>query len=342
MKRWPWQRAAAQRGTLACMLDGDTLTWVHAEGQPGRPGRVLAAGSTALAPEGGAHPLRGRPAATLITVLPLHASQLLQVEAPAVPPEELRAAARWRIKDLVEGALDDYTIDVMPVGQGPARGAKSLFVVAARNAVVRRTTAWAQAADLPLAVVDVAETTQRNLQAAAARAEGLAGRATAALFRHGSLCLLTLCFDGELHEARRLAAELLDEAGSTHTAASGPLMDDPSAPLPADWDYVDYGAAPEAGAPAQLHERLLGELQRSFDVWERSHPEQPLAALWLAVGPGSEALCADLAPALGLRVRPLPTTTLLPGLAEAAPDAALQTTLLPLLGALLRDDSPRP
>ncbi len=342
MKRWPWQRAAAQHGTLACTVDGDTLAWVHAEGRPGRPGRVLAAGSGPLAPEGGAGPLRGRPAATLIAVVPLHASQLLLVEAPAVPPEELRAAARWRIKDLVEGALDDYTIDVMPVGNGPARGAKSLFVAAARNNVVRRATEWARGADLPLAVVDVAETTQRNLQTAAAAAAGLAGRATAALLRHGAVCLLTLCVDGELHEARRLSAELLDDASTASGGGNGPLVDDPSAPLPADWDYVDYGAAPDAGAAAQLHERLLGELQRSFDVWERSHPEQPLEALWLAVGPGTEALCADLAPGLGLRVLPLPTTTLLPGLAEAAPDAALQTTLLPLLGALLRDDSPSP
>jgi MSHA biogenesis protein MshI len=340
MKRWPWQRPAAQRGTLACTVDGDTLAWVHAEGTPGRPGRVLAAGSGSLAPEGGASPLRGRPAATLIAVVPLHASQLLQVEAPAVPPEELRAAARWRIKDLVEGALDDYTIDVMPVGSGSARGAKALFVAAARNTVLRRTTEWAQGADLPLAVVDVAETTQRNLQTAAAAAEGLAGRATAALLRHGAQCLLTLCVDGELYEARRLSAELLDDAAAGHGSSGSPLADDPAAPLPADWDYVDYGAVPEADAPVQTHERLLGELQRSFDVWERSHPAQPLAALWLATGAGTDALCQALAPALGLRVLPLQPESLLPGLAAAAPDAELQTALLPLLGALLRDDRP--
>ncbi|WP_164885145.1 hypothetical protein [Rubrivivax rivuli] len=340
MRRWPWQRAAAQRGTLACTVDGDTLAWVHAEGAPGKPGRVLGAGLATLTADGDPGPLRGRPAATLIAVMPLNASQLLQVEAPAVPPEELRAAARWRIKDLVEGALDDYTIDVMPVGSGPARGAKALFVAAARNAAVRRTTEWAQEADLPLAVVDVAETTQRNLQTAAAAAEGLTGRATAALLRHGTQCLLTLCVDGDLFEARRLAAELLDDTAAGLGGGSGPLVDDPAAPLPADWDYVDYGAVPDAGATVQTHERLLGELQRSFDVWERSHPTQPLAALWLATGPGTEALCQALAPALGLRVLPLQPETLLPGLAAAAPDAELQTSLLPLLGALLRDDSP--
>ena len=340
MKPWPWQRRTTPQGTLACSIDGDTLAWVQAEGPPGRPGRVLAAGLEPLAANSSQGSWRNRPAGALIAVVPLHASQLLQVEAPPVPPEELRAAARWRIKDLVDGALDDYTIDVMPVGSGPARGARAIFVAAARNAEVRRVVEWAEAAGRPLHAVDVAETTQRNLQTTAAAAEGLSGRATAALLRHGAQCLLTLCVDGELHDTRRLAAELLDEAGAGAGTGPSPLLDDPSAPLPPDWDYVDYGALPEAGAPAPSSERLLAELQRSFDVWERSHPQLPLAALWLGTGAGDPAICAALAPALGLRVLPLNPPALLPGLEEAAPGAELQTRLLPLLGALLRDDSP--
>jgi MSHA biogenesis protein MshI len=339
--KWP-SFSAPLRGVIALRRDGNTLSWVHAEGEPGRPGRVLACGEASTLGEAGASAaqrLKALAPKQVLAVLPLHAAQLLLIEAPAVPPEELRAAARWRIKDMVEGVLDDYTVDVMAVGDGQERGTRHLFVAAATNARVRELSELAQDAGLPLSVIDIVEAAQRNLQTAAASAAGLQARATAALLRHGEHCLLTLCVDGELFEARRLDAALLDAAQAAPTTAAGALAEDPAAPLPDDWHYVDYGAQPEAEHHDAGHERLLLELQRSFDVWERSHPGHPLAALWLHVGAESAALSLQLGRTLGLRVEVLDALTLFPGLEEAAPDAALRESALPLLGALLRSET---
>ena len=39
-------------------------------------------------------------------VMPLGSYNLLQIEAPKVPPEELRSAVRWRVKDLIDFPID--------------------------------------------------------------------------------------------------------------------------------------------------------------------------------------------------------------------------------------------
>src|SRR5205814_7806519 len=41
--------------------------------------------------------------------------QILLVEPPKVPADELKAAIRWKIKDLLEYHIDDATVDVFEV-----------------------------------------------------------------------------------------------------------------------------------------------------------------------------------------------------------------------------------
>ena len=50
-----------------------------------------------------------------ITTLDIGAYSLLFVEAPDVPSSELRAAIRWRVKDLIDFHIDDAVIDVFDV-----------------------------------------------------------------------------------------------------------------------------------------------------------------------------------------------------------------------------------
>ena len=47
-----------------------------------------------------------------ITTLNIGSYALLLVEAPDVPATELRAAIRWRVKDLIDFHIDDAVIDV--------------------------------------------------------------------------------------------------------------------------------------------------------------------------------------------------------------------------------------
>ena len=332
--KWPWQRDNGN-GTLVFSSSDEGVRWARAE----RAGAPVQAGFVERGSDSSADFVRrlrdAVPAAQSATaVLPLPAAQWLRIDAPAVRPEELRAAARWHIKEYIEGPLDELTLDVMEVDAEPTRASKQLFVVAAANRVIRGTTDLARSAGWELGAIDVAETVQRNLQTAAVAAAGLGGRASAALMVHGRQCLLTFCADGELFDTRRLDWE---GAAAPRAAAT------PAAPTAEalELDFVDYGAddADDGGnGPAvdELAPRIVIELQRSFDVWERSWPGRPLAGLWVEAGTDTPALVDTLRRALGLRVEALDATALFPGWAQACPDAALRQTLLPLLGGLLR------
>ena len=53
------------------------------------------------------------------SIMDLGTYNLLLVEAPDVPPAELRAAMRWRVKDLIDFHIDDAVIDVFEVSDEP-------------------------------------------------------------------------------------------------------------------------------------------------------------------------------------------------------------------------------
>ena len=276
-------------------------------------------------------------------MLPLSQYQLLQIEAPAVPGDELKAAARWHIKGMVDAHLDDLTLDVMPVGDGSQKGPRQLFVVAAQNGTVRDVTDCAFAAGVELSVIDIRETTQRNVQSALADSRGLLGRANAALVVHGKQCLLTIAAKGELFYSRRLDWQPgMLEASAARSADTDTGTAEHPAPMGMDMtdaDIVDYGAEhasgayDHAGAPP-----LVIELQRSFDVWERSQPDQQLSFLTVRADglEQSLALTEQLASMLSVPVEVLDVDALFPGLSNALDDATARAAVLPLLGALLR------
>ncbi len=193
----------------------------------------------------------------------------------------------------------------------------------------RGLTRRAQAAGLAVSVIDIAELAQRNLFSFAAQTDGLGERATAALVRHGAQALLTICVDGELYYARRLE---WDDAGLMPSMPSAQAMPAPMGDL----DFVDYGAADNtpdlAGAP-----RIVVEVQRSMDLWERSWPDLPVAAMWVDAAEAGEALVGQLGPALGFPVQLLNPERLFPGFETVASTPALRAAVLPLLGALRRD-----
>ncbi len=339
MIKWPWQRAVTGDKLVVCSSP-DGFAYVQAD----RPGTLRRCGVETRgddSPGDFARRLRslGLPTRAVSAVLPLRDGQLLQVDAPAVKPEEMKAAARWRIKDLVDERIEDITIDVMMVGdereRAQARAQKQIFVAAARNSTLRAVGELTRDAGLELAVVELMETAQRNLQTAIAALEGQAERASAALMLHGEQCLLTICARGELFYTRRLDWDGASISSAPRAPAPAPLR-----PELETVDFIDYGAEldtdvqDDGDAP-----RLVIELQRSFDVWERSWPDLPLTGLWLQVGEGSAALAATLESALGLRVRVLDAERVFPGLGGLAGSPAVASAVLPLLGALLRAET---
>lgn len=239
------------------------------------------------------------------TLLKPQEYHILLVEAPAVKPDELKAAVRWRIKDMLDYHVDDATIDVLdvPVPAGAAQRTHHMYTVAARNDTIRATIERFSAADMPLAVIDIPDTAQRNL---AARLEGDQRAVVALTFdAHGGL--ITVNFAGELYLSRRLdinAAQFAEAGGE---------------------------------ARARLLDRVLVETQRSLDHCERTYPFFALGRVAVGPFPGEAALREHLAANLYLPVEPLDLAQVLrlPA-AAAAWTPAQQAKWLKLLGAGLR------
>ncbi|WP_307188243.1 agglutinin biogenesis protein MshI [Duganella sacchari] len=132
--------------------------------------------------------------------------QLLMVDAPNVPPDELKTAVRWRLKDMLDFHIDDATIDVLDIPQdssGASRG-HSMFAVAARNALVQSRQALFGEAKLELTVIDIPEMAQRNISALLETD----GRGLAMLSFDGDGGLLTITYKAELYLSRRIDVTL--------------------------------------------------------------------------------------------------------------------------------------
>ena len=97
------------------------------------------------------------------TVLNAADYQVVLVEAPDVPPAELRAAMRWRLKDAIDFRVEEAVIDVfaVPSQQRGSQGRRMYAVAARRGAVDLWGTALASLAAFD--VVDVPEMCLRNL-----------------------------------------------------------------------------------------------------------------------------------------------------------------------------------
>jgi MSHA biogenesis protein MshI len=239
------------------------------------------------------------------TLLKPQEYSILLVEAPAVKPEELRAAVRWRIKDMLDYHVDDATVDVLdlPVPSGAAPRAHHMYTVAARNDTVRATVDRFTAAGIPLAVIDIPDTAQRNLAARLEREN----RAVLALTFDAHGGLVTVSHAGELYLSRRLDIT------------------------------ADQLASDDDDARARLLDRVLVETQRSLDHCERTYPFFAMGRVVIGPGPGAGLLREHLAAHLYLPVDALELGAVM-RLPAAARDwtPAQQAGWLKPLGAGLR------
>ena len=272
--------------------------------------------------------------------------QLLQIDAPPVAPEELRAAARFQIREMVNVHIDDITLDVMQVGDGQQKGASHLFVVAAKSEVVREVIALGDALNWKIPVIDILETAQRNLQSTLARVDGRLERADAALLiSDESQAVLTICANEELFFTRRLDLPqgflAMAWGGTQDTAAE--VAPDTYTPVS---EYVPEYANTGAAGPmtstssigdAERVQRFLVEVQRSLDLWDRTWSSMPLSGLRVYAGQRSAELANWLGREMGQTVTAINLEGQFPGL-QLFPMAD-QIYCLPLLGVLLRSET---
>ncbi|MBL8277916.1 MAG: hypothetical protein JNL93_14530 [Pelomonas sp.] len=324
--RWPWTpRRSGHRLLLRRVGNGHAFVLTDGEPGPNQPARLLRWG---LLPQ--ARPV---PAGEAIALLDPADYQVLKVDTPNVPPEELKSAARWQIKELVDVDVAQLTLDVMHVGGDVDRAQRQLFVVAARNAAIQALTDGAAAVNTSIGIVDVWETALRNLVTRQAAVDDLSTRAFAAVLIHESHCLLVVCSGDELYYTRRIEPDpgLLARARGQQPEAS-------VAELPLGFEYQPGGAF-DAGAAQESP--LVVELQRSIDVWERSWPELPLARLYVVTAAHGTEVASLIQRELGQRTVALdPLASFAPErpAAEGEPAEAL-AACIPLLGAALRTES---
>jgi MSHA biogenesis protein MshI len=235
--------------------------------------------------------------------------QLLTVEAPNVPPAELKAAIRWSVQGLIDFHIDDATVDVLdiPPEAGSSGAAHAMYAVVARNELVKRHIDRFQEAAIPLSVIDIAETAQRNIGILCEAADE---RAVALLYAAETYSLLTVNFQGELYLARRI------ELGLEQLTRR------------------DDDGAHEGGL-----NRLLVEIQRTFDVFERQYHFVPIGKLVVAPEPKDSAMRDYLAQNLDLPVMPLDLGEIVDFGDGPAPELATQWKHFHLIGAALRQDS---
>lgn len=229
--------------------------------------------------------------------------QLLLVEAPDVPSDELRGAVRWRIKDLIDFHIDDAVIDVFEVpGQhSTSAGGRLMYAVAARGSAVTRAAEVTENAGLKLNSVDIPEMCLRNI--AALLPEDVDGVALLYLAQDHGFIVLTR--QRTLFLARKIE--------------------------------IGY-AQLEQAKPAQFGQfagDIVLELQRSLDYYERHYSQAPITQIALApTAVPIEGLREHLESSIGGRVSECNLDELI---AMATPcDRALQARCLPAIGAALR------
>lgn len=349
--RWPWQRKTS-KDQFIVSWSGKTLAYVRAQG---KTNGAFAVSQWGVERQGNdsmedfvrrlqAKGLKGGNAQVMLRA---EQYQLLQIEAPPVAPEELRAAARYQIRDMANVHIDDITMDVLRVGDGQNKAANQLFVIAANTSIVREALDLARAMNWNVAVIDVQETAQRNLQTALARREGRLDRADAFLMVAGDRqAVLTISAGEELFFSRRL--DLSEGFMAMQWAQSSPKavhVDDGYTPVD---EYVpDYAVGGEARGldastsggldEADKAQRVLVEVQRSLDLWDRAWSNMPLAGLRVAAGERSTELAEWLSREMGQSVSAMDLNAQFEGLQGG--DAADLAHCLPLLGVLLRTET---
>ncbi|MDP1957906.1 MAG: hypothetical protein Q8J75_06985, partial [Rhodocyclaceae bacterium] len=140
-----------------------------------------------------------------------------------------------------------------------------LWVVAASHAVLRPRVELFQDAKAPLAAIDIPELAQRNLAALFEEPN----RALALVAFNDKGGLLTVSYQGELYMTR-------------HIDVSGPELSGANA--------------------AALHERVLLDIQRSLDSFDRNFSAIPLNRILVGPLPGGEAFIEYLGGNLSLPV----------------------------------------
>lgn len=233
--------------------------------------------------------------------------QMLLVEAPNVPTDEMKTAVRWKIKDGLNFHIDDATVDMVqiPASKYGSGRPQSLYAIAAANSVIQERISIFEQAKIELDVIDIPEMAQRNIAALFEREE----RALVMLAFDDYGGLMTFTAGGELYLSRRIEITV------------GQLVD------------------ANENLRQQYRDRVVTELQRSLDYFDRQYSNLPVEMVLVCV-PDNTGLVEFLASELDAKVQKLVLSQVMDisAVPELA-DSEFMAHTLPALGAALRQES---
>jgi len=200
--------------------------------------------------------------------------QIAQVQAPDVPRAELRAAARYSMRDTFDFPIDQATLDVFDLPEQNSTGNKRMcFAVATRGDAIEKMTATFERQFRRFDVIDIPELCQRNLASLLPQdAKGVAF-----LLIRDDFAQLVLTRRGMLYVTRRFDFGVRGELNGDAEAEAHELPLDP--------------------------QMLSLELQRSLDYYESHFDETAIGDLFIApAGSRANMLAAELGASTGLRI----------------------------------------
>lgn len=245
-----------------------------------------------------------------VSLVELGEYSLLMVEAPDVQPDELRAAIRWRIKDLIDFHIDDAVVDVFEVPDTKAAGKnKMMYAVVARSSAVKQRIDALLDADVNLDVIDIPELALRNI--AALLPEDAGG--VALLYISDYRGLITITRQSTLYLSRRI------EKGISALPDMAMQADDPDIIEP----WLD---------------NIIVEIQRSLDYYESHYSQPQVSSIVIAPLPREIPGIAEyITDQLEIPTRILDVNMLID--TKEAVENELQSECLLAIGAALRQES---
>jgi MSHA biogenesis protein MshI len=200
--------------------------------------------------------------------------QIAQVQKPDVPSAELRAAARFTLRDVFDFPIDNATLDLFDLPAEANGGAKATcFAIATRGDAIEKMTGVFEKHFRKFDVIDIPELCQRNLAALLPQdAKGVAF-----LLIRDDFAQLVLTRNGMLYVTRRFDFRQRGELNGDEEEEANELPLDPQV--------------------------LSLELQRSLDYYESHFDETAIADLFIApAGMRANLMAAELGASTGLRI----------------------------------------
>jgi len=304
-----FSRSKKEKGWLVMDESPEVLKYVHAYAPPGGQASINSWNTVKTEPTPGAleriakekHLDRYRRA----VLLRPGEYQLVMVDAPAVPPDEVKSAIRWSVKDMLDYPVENATIDVLdiPPPEGAAQRGHAMLAVAAKNETIEKLMKRFEGAHIPLDVIDIPETAQRNIAAL----YQVPKRGTALLFLNQDSGLLTINYEADLFLARRMDVGI------------GQIM--------------KYSVENRR----EVFERIQIELQRTFDHFDRQHAIS-VAKLLLGPEPEETGLEAFLRDNLDVAIERVNLADRVQASGPGGLDVRTQWQIFHLVGAAFREE----